>query len=89
MALGEVGLVVGPQGRLAVAAGRLLHLAVGAEQALLAGPRLGPPAPEGGEEPVAALAQVRREEGVQPLPGEEVRPVRPVVRTRGGRGGQA
>lgn len=70
MALGEVGLVVGPQGRLAVA-DCFLHLAVGAEQALLAGPSLGPTAPEGSKEPVASLTQVGREEGVQLLPVEE------------------
>lgn len=72
MALGEVGLVVGPQGclRLAVAADHFLHLAVGAEQALLAGPSLGPTAPEGSKEPVASLTQVGREEGVQFFPVE-------------------
>lgn len=75
MALGEVGLVVGPQRRLAlaVAADGLLHLAVGAEQALLAGPSPGPTAPERSKEPVASLTQVGREEGVQPLPVEEGR----------------
>lgn len=73
MALGEVGLVVGPQRRLALAADGFRHLAVGAEQALLAGASPGPTAPEGSKEPVAPLTQVGREEGVQPLPGEEGR----------------
>lgn len=75
VALAEVGVVVRPQGslRLAVTAGHFLHLAVGAEQALLAGPGLGPTATEGGEEPVAPPAQVGGEEGVQLLPAERGR----------------
>lgn len=65
-------MVVGPQGSLmlTVATGHFLHLAVGVEQALLAGPSLGPTAPEGGKEPVAPPTQVGREEGVQLLPAE-------------------
>lgn len=58
---------------LAVTAGRFLHLAVGAQQSLLACARLGPSAPEGGKEPVAPFAEVGGEEGVQPLPAEEGR----------------
>lgn len=78
MALGEVGMVVGPQGSLvlAVAADHFLHLAVGVEQALLTGPSLGPTAPEGSKEPMASLTQVGREEGVQFLPVEEGRSMR-------------
>lgn len=73
MALEEVGVVVGPQRglALAVAADHFLHFAVGVEQALLARPGLGPPAPEGSEEPVAPLTQVGGEEGAQLLPMEE------------------
>lgn len=73
VALEEVGVIVGPQRSLAfaVAAGHFLHFAVGTEQALLACPGLGPPTPEGSEEPMAPLTQVSREEGVQLLPVEE------------------
>lgn len=75
VALEEVGAVVGVQGGLALAvtAGRLLHPAVGIQQALLARPGLGPTAPESSEKPVAPLAEVGREEGVQLLPVEEGR----------------
>lgn len=73
--LEEVGTVVGAQGglTLAVAVGSLLHPAVGVQQALLTRPGLGPTAPESSEEPVAPLAEVGREEGVQLLPVEEGR----------------
>lgn len=73
VALEEVGAVVGAEGGLllALAAGYLLHPAVGVQQALLASSGLGPTAPEGSEEPVAPLTEVGREEGVQLLPVEE------------------
>lgn len=74
MALEEVGAVVGAQGGLmpaAAAADCFLHLAVGAQQALLARPRLGTAAPEGSKEAVAPLAEMGREEGVQLLSVEE------------------
>lgn len=75
VALEEVGAVVGAQGSLAlaVAAGHLLHPAVGVQQTLLARPGLGATAPESSEEPVAPLAEMGREEGVQLLPVEEGR----------------
>lgn len=73
MALEEVGAVVGAQRGLTLAVGSLLHLAVGVQQALLAHAGLGPTAPESSEEPVAPLAEVGREEGVQLLPVEEGR----------------
>lgn len=72
VALEEVGTVVGAQGGL-VLADYFLHPAVGIQQALLACPSLGPPAPERSEEPVAPLTEVGREEGVQLLPVEEGR----------------
>lgn len=74
MALEEVGAVVGAQGGLvpaAAAADCFLHLAVGAQQALLSRPRLGTAAPEGSKEAVAPLAEMGREEGVQLLSVEE------------------
>lgn len=90
MALEEVGAVVGAQGgpALAVAADRFLHLAVGVQQALLACPRLGPSAPEGSKEPMAPLAEVGREEGIQLLPAEEGRWVLG-MRRGSGAGGRA
>ena len=73
VALEEVGTVVGAEGgpAPAVTAGCFLHLAVGVQQALLPRPRFGPAAPEGSKEPVAPLAEVGGEEGVQLLPAEE------------------
>lgn len=87
VALEEVGTVVGAEGGLvlALAADRILHLAVGIEQALLAWPGLGPAAPEHSEEPVAPLTEVGGEEGVQLLPAERERGV-PCVRRGSGAG---
>lgn len=73
MAPEEVGTVVGTQGSLVFAAAGLLHLTVGVQQPLFARSSFGPAAPEGSKEPMAPLAEVGREKGVQLLPVQEAR----------------
>lgn len=88
VALEEVGTVVGAQGGPVLTVASFLHFAVSIQQALFTCPRLGPSAPECRKEPMAPLAEVGREEGIQLLPAQEGRWV-PSMRRGSGAGGPA